>query len=228
MKTLNHIGFIMDGNGRWATKKGKSRSRGHIAGVHSLKKIINHCVDYRIPNISIYAFSTENWKRPKEEVSFLFKLLIEFLHKYLEILNRKGVRILHSGDNTLLEKELIKEIDFAINKTSKNKNLNLNICLNYGSKKELVTAFKNFYLMNQTFPGEDDIDKYLYNPTLPPLDLIIRTGGERRLSNFMLWQSSYAEIYFEDKLWPDYSKDDLQKAIYWFGNRERRFGGLNT
>lgn len=224
--SLQHIGIIMDGNGRWATRLGKNRSFGHKAGVETLVKIIEISRKWNIPFLSVYAFSTENWKRPKREISFLFHLLRKFFINHLDTLHKNGVKIIHSGERNKLDSLVLGLIDKATELTKENTSLVLNICLDYGSKTEILRATEKFYLVNSRFPSEIELDSCLYVPEIPPIDLLIRTGGERRLSNFMLWQLAYSEIYFEDVFWPDFQEVHLQKAIEWFLDRERRFGGL--
>ncbi|MFN3603461.1 MAG: polyprenyl diphosphate synthase [Leptonema sp. (in: bacteria)] len=232
-----HIALILDGNGRWAQKRNLPRSEGHRQGGENLKKLIDEIFKLKIPYISLYTFSTENWKRPKKEIFTLWKLMKEFFYLYLQECIEKKICIKVSGDISKLPKENQQIIADAVFKTRKNKNLLVNFCINYGSHHEIVHAVNQiftekleFYKKHGFFKKitEKEIEKHLYTYPLPPVDLLIRPGGEHRISNFLLWQLAYAEIYFTDVLWPDFSKEDLLKALDWFSKRERRFGGLGN
>lgn len=220
----NHIAIIMDGNGRWAKKRGLSRSYGHKAGANNLKNIIFECSDLGIKVLSVYAFSTENWKRPKEEVNYLMELPFEFLDQYKNDFDDNEIRIIVSGRKDRIPLKLKDKIDEYENKTRENNGMIFNICFDYGSYDEMLNAIN---IAHKSIEGEikkKDIEKHLFTSALPNLDLLIRTSGELRISNFMLWQLSYAELYFTKVLWPDFKKKELHKAIVDYQKRERRFG----
>lgn len=227
-----HIGIIMDGNGRWAKKRGLPRSAGHKAGAESLKKIITEANKMGIKYATVYAFSTENWKRPKDEVDYLMNLLMDYLINAEKTLSGENVVIRAIGSRKELSEEMQKQIKKTEDFTANNTGIVMNIALNYGGREELVNSFKS--LARDISDGKksiEDIDENavaekLYTNNQPDVDLLIRTSGEMRLSNFMLWQVSYAEMWFTDKLWPDFKPSDLHKAIIDFQNRGRRFGGV--
>ncbi|MBQ8301840.1 MAG: isoprenyl transferase [Clostridia bacterium] len=227
-----HIGVIMDGNGRWAKKRGLPRSAGHSAGADSLKKIVTEANNLGIKYITLYAFSTENWKRPKEEVDYLMSLLLDYLKNAEKTLAGEDVVIRAIGSRKELSEEICEQIVKTENFTKDNKGIVMNIALNYGAREEIVNAVKN--IASDVKDGKiavDDInddvfESNLYTANQPDVDLLIRTSGEQRLSNFMLWQVSYAEMWFTDKLWPDFKPSDLHQAIIDFQNRGRRFGGV--
>ncbi len=226
-----HIAIIMDGNGRWAKKRELPRTLGHKAGVESLKEIVKYADEIGIKILTVYAFSTENWSRPKEEVEYLINyLLIEFLKKEINELHRNNVKIEMLGDIEPLPNITKREIIKAIELTKPNTGLKFNIALNYGGRNELVNAFKEVAQMIESgILKADDISEslisdHLYTPNEP--DLIIRTGGEKRISNFLIWQSIYSELYFTDVLWPDFKRENLNKAIVDYQSRCRRYGGL--
>ena len=226
-----HIGIIMDGNGRWAEERGLSRSRGHRAGANTLKKLCQHVVDLEIPYLSVFAFSTENFKRTKTEVQYLMNLFVELFKKELDFLIEDGVKVVFSGKREPLPPRVLKAMDEIVQKTSSNTKCVFNVCLNYGGKSEIVDMTKNVVQKVQNGElslediDEEVIDANLYQP-LPPIDLVIRTSGELRISNFMLWQSAYAEFYFPKKYFPDFGPEDLDIAIEEFRKRNRRFGGV--
>ena len=227
-----HIGIIMDGNGRWAKKRGLPRSAGHSAGAESLKKIITEANKMGIKYVTVYAFSTENWKRPKDEVDYLMNLLLDYLKNAEKTLAGEDVVIRAIGSRKELSKEIQEQIVKTEEFTKNNKGVVMNIALNYGSRDEMLNAVRN--ICSDVQSGKkliSDIDDnmfadYLYTAGQPEVDLLIRTSGEQRLSNFMLWQVSYAEMWFTHKLWPDFKPKDLKKAIYDYQNRGRRFGGV--
>lgn len=227
-----HIGVIMDGNGRWAKKRGLPRSAGHSAGADALKKIVTEANNLGIKYITVYAFSTENWKRPKEEVDYLMSLLLDYLKNAEKTLAGEDVVIRAIGSRNELSQEIREQIVKTENFTKNNKGIVMNIALNYGGREEITNAAKN--ICKEVQAGKLDINdindklfsEYLYTENQPDVDLLIRTSGEQRLSNFMLWQVSYAEMWFTDKLWPDFKPADLHKAIIDFQNRGRRFGGV--
>lgn len=221
-----HVGIIMDGNGRWAEKRGKKRSYGHEAGANVIEQVADTLFSHGVQAISLYAFSTENFSRPKEEVDYLMKLLGRGIKRYADYSKSKNVRFMVSGDISALDKKLRSEI---IKQTAISSNEDapvLNILLNYGGRSELCRAFNLMVKDEVKVADEKTLEQYLYTATLPPLDLIIRTGGEKRLSNFLLWQAAYAELYFTDILWPDFSKEEAEKALEWFSHRSRRFGNV--
>jgi len=232
MNTPKNIAIIMDGNGRWAEQRNKSRSAGHKEGVKTLKKIVKAAANLKIESLTVYAFSTENWKRPKAEVNFLLTLMKRTIRNEIDELLENGVRIKFIGRKDGLSNNLIKEFEYIENKSRHNNNLTLNIAFNYGGRAELTDAAKKIAadLKNDQIDlnefDENDFANYLYDQELNNIELLIRTGGDLRLSNFLLWQSAYAELYFTDKFWPDFNQEDLKQAIKSFKNRERRFGGL--
>lgn len=228
-----HIAIIMDGNGRWAKKRGLPRSLGHKAGVDVLKEIVKYSSQIGIKILTVFAFSTENWSRPKEEIDYLINnLLVEFLRKEINELHKNGVKLKILGDINPLPDNTKHEIVRALEITNKNTGLQFNIALNYGGRNEIVMAFKKIYDMilngsiNPEELNEDLIAKNLYTAGDKDPDLIIRTSGEERISNFLIWQGAYSELYFSKVLWPDFKKEHLMEAIIEYQNRDRRFGGL--
>ena len=223
-----HIGIIMDGNGRWAKKRGMPRTFGHRFGAETLEKISVYCGELGVKAITAYAFSTENWKRPKEEVDAIMDLLLEYLKNAEERIGGRNVVIRVIGDRTPLSEEIKEQIIKTEELTKNNTGIVLNIALNYGGRDEVVYAVKQA-LKNGKSPEElteDDITNNLYAFDSPPVDLIIRPSGEYRLSNFLLWQSAYAEFWFSSVLWPDFSKKDMERAILDYQKRNRRYGGV--
>ncbi len=223
-----HVGIIMDGNGRFATALGKSRSYGHRAGMERLRSFITFSSDVGIKVLSVYAFSTENWKRPKAEVSALFSLLVEYFGTEIDALDKNNVRIKALGDiyDPNFPQAVCKAVHDAIERTKDNTGLTLCVALNYGAYAEMLRAFE---LLRGTPKGELTVEKLkgsLYTAGLPDMDLLIRTGGEMRLSNFMLLQAAYAELYFTDVLWPEFDEEKYALALGEFAHRQRRFGGL--
>jgi undecaprenyl diphosphate synthase len=230
-----HIAIILDGNGRWAKQRNLPRSEGHRQGGENLKKLVDVILELEIPYISLYTFSTENWKRPKSEIQSLWNLLQEFFTKYLEECKQKQICIKVSGDISKLPKASQEILNKAVQETKKNKRLLANFCINYGSKQEILRAVNQIIQIKieqykNTGKISDikikEFEKHLYTYPLPSVDLLIRPGGEQRISNFLLWQCAYAELYFTDVLWPDFSREELFKALEWYSGRERRFGGL--
>lgn len=221
-----HVAIIMDGNGRWAKKRALPRAMGHRAGVNRLREIIRFSSDAGIRALTLYAFSTENWKRPSDEVNTLMKLLIEYFNKEIDELDANAVRIRTLGDIAALQKDVRKAIDDAVSRTGKNDGLALNIALNYGSQAEILRAVNACLAASLTHVRQEDFSKQLYTAELPPLDLLIRTGGEVRLSNFLLYQASYAELIFLDDFWPDFNEMRYVDTLREFANRKRRYGGL--
>lgn len=228
----NHIAIIMDGNGRWATKRKLPRNAGHRAGVEALRDVIKTSSNIGIKYLTLYAFSTENWKRPESEVSLLMKLLIEYLRKEVKELHKNNVKINVIGDIKQFHDEVIEEVDKAINKTKNNTGLCVNIALNYGGRSEIVNGIKHIAAncKNGEIKIEDIneslVSSFLYTKNMPDPELLIRTSGEIRISNFLLWQCAYSEFWFTDIYWPDFTGEHLIKAISDYQNRSRRFGGI--
>ncbi len=227
----NHVAIIMDGNGRWAQKRGLKRTKGHQKGADTLKKISEYIYDKKIKVLSVFAFSTENWKRDKEEVDFLMDLFITAFKKNFDAVKQKGVKVVFSGLKTKLNDKVLDAMKTMTEETKDNKNGIFNICLNYGGQDEIVEATKKIanLVESKKLKAEDitkeEFNKCMFND-LPPIDLLIRTSGEFRISNFMLWQMAYAELYFTDVLWPDFDEKELDKAIESFNKRDRRFGAV--
>jgi undecaprenyl diphosphate synthase len=222
-----HIGIIMDGNGRWARRRGHPASFGHRAGVRAIKRVLEGCEELGVKALSVYAFSTENWSRPRAEVRALMRLFHETMQREIEEMHRRGVRIVVSGRRDELSPKMRERIDEAMGRTAGNTNGVLNVCLNYGGRAELVDAVRRV-VADGVPVGEIDeatIAARLYVPELPEPDLIIRTAGERRVSNFLLWQSAYSEMLVTDTLWPDFGVEDLKAALADYASRVRKFGG---
>ena len=224
MNILNHVAFIMDGNGRWGEKKGKGRNFGHIKGLETVKKIVKYSIKFKIPIVTFYVFSTENWKRPKKEVNFLFKLIKTYFSKEIKNINKQGIKINIFGEINKLTSDIRLILNDTIRLTKNNKNITVNLAINYGSKNEILNAFKKIKFKNKV--NLKNFEKNLYTHNLCFPDILIRTGGHNRLSNFMLWQLAYAEIYFLKKLWPDFSYSDLAGIIKKFKKIKRNYGGL--
>ncbi len=222
---IKHIAFIMDGNGRWAQKRGLEREIGHKFGAEAMKRVIRRCCELGIYSSTFYAFSTENWKRPEKEVKALMKLLGQYLNDLKKDLDKYDVRYRFIGDMSALSDDLQKGIK-EIEGLSENKKYTVNIALNYGSRSELVYAYNQLARSGKKDITEKDISEVLYTSASPELDFLVRTGGEKRLSNFLLWQAAYAELYFCDILWPDMDTDAVDAAVDEFHKRKRRFGGL--
>ena len=224
MNPLNHVAIIMDGNGRWGLKNKSSRNEGHKAGLKTIDKIIKNTIEKNIRYLTLFAFSTENWKRPKKEINYLFKLLENFLKKRIKDLNNKNIRFFVIGKKNFSIK-LNKLLKSAEKQTESNNTLQLNLALNYGSKSEIINAIK---LLNKKKSkiSEKNISNNLYTKNIPDPDILIRTGNTQRLSNFLLWQSAYTEIFFEKKLWPDFNEKDLNRIIKKFINIKRNFGSI--
>ena len=233
MTTPKNIAVIMDGNGRWAEQRNKNRSAGHKEGVKTLKKIVKAAANLSIESLTVYAFSTENWKRPKSEVDFLLTLMRRTMRSEVDELLENGVKVNFLGRKKPLSSKLIEEIEYIEKKSFQNDSLTLNIAFNYGGRAEITDAakkmaedYKNDKIALADF-DEKSFEEYLYQKDLNDVELLIRTGGDLRLSNFLLWQAAYAELYFIDKFWPDFTEKDLKKAIAEFEKRKRRFGGLD-
>ena len=224
MNPLKHVAIIMDGNGRWGLKYKNSRNAGHRAGLKTVEKIIKETIKNNIRFLTLYAFSTENWKRPKKEINFLFNLLESFLKEKIEDLNKQKIRLKIIGRKNFSNK-LNNLLNLSEKKTSKNKRLQINLALNYGSKTELIYAFKKLTKTKENI-NEKNINKYLQTKDIPDPDILIRTGDTKRLSNFLLWQLAYSEIFFEKKLWPDFNEKDYYKIIKKYKNIKRNFGNI--
>ena len=226
-----HVGIIMDGNGRWAERQGVTRAAGHEAGAKSVRAVVEGCRELGLQSLSLYAFSTENWRRTKTEVNALFGLLSKYIRIELDAIHKEDIRVFFTGRREGLTGKTIREITDAEEKTKNNTSMLLNVCVNYGGRAEIIDAtrrmaidFKQGNLSEDQFT-EEEFQKYLYRPEIPDLDLMIRTSGEERISNFMLWQVSYAEILVTPTLWPDFRKDHLFEAFREYERRNRRFGG---
>ena len=224
MNPLNHVAIIMDGNGRWGLKYKNSRNAGHKEGLITVEKIIKESLRNKIKFLTLFAFSTENWKRPKKEINFLFKLLENFLTKKIDDLNKENIKLKIIGIKNF-SKKLNKLLDLSEKKTSKNTKLQINLALNYGSKFELVNAFRKLKKSNEKI-NEKSLTKYLQTKNIPDPDILIRTGNTKRLSNFLLWQIAYSEIFFEKKLWPEFNENDYNKIIKKFQTIKRNFGKI--
>lgn len=230
-KIPNHVAIIMDGNGRWAQKRGLKRTKGHQKGAEALKKISEYVYDKNIKVLSVFAFSTENWKRDKEEVDYLMDLFIKAFKENFDVVKKKGVKVIFSGIKDKLSDKVIKTMEKMTEETKDNTNGIFNICLNYGGQDEIINATKKISkdvkdgIIDYNDINQDLFGKYLFND-LPPIDLLIRTSGEYRISNFMLWQMAYAELYFTDTLWPDFDEKEMDKAIDSYNKRDRRFGAV--
>ena len=228
----NHIAIIMDGNGRWAKKRFLPRSFGHKAGVETIREIVKECSNLGVKYLTLYAFSTENWKRPKEEVGSLMNLLVEYLKREVNELHNNNVVIRTIGDISMLPKIAIDELENSINKTTNNTGITMTLALNYGSRSDIKSAI--IEILKDYKDNKIDIDcvdeefirNYLSTKHLPDPDIIIRPSGEQRISNFLLWEAAYSELWFSDIYWPDFKKENLYKVIEDYQNRERRFGGL--
>tara|TARA_B100001939_G_C16832060_1_gene569141 strand:+ start:234 stop:908 length:675 start_codon:yes stop_codon:yes gene_type:complete len=224
MNPLNHVAIIMDGNGRWGLKYRNSRNAGHKAGLNTVEKIIKETIKQKIKHLTLYAFSTENWKRPKNEVKYLFNLLENFLINRIEELHNRNIKLKIIG-NKNFSKKLNNLLNLSEKKTAKNTKLQINLAINYGSKTEIVNAFKKLKKKNEKI-NEKKIEKYLQTKNIPDPEILIRTGNTKRLSNFLLWQLAYAEIFFEKKLWPEFSEKDYIKIIRKFKKIKRNFGKI--
>ena len=223
MNPIKHMAIIMDGNGRWGLKHKNSRNLGHKEGLKTVEMVMKYCLKKKIKFLTLYAFSTENWKRPLKERKYLFRLLEIYLIEKLEELNNKKIKIKILGEKKFYNK-LNKLLDFAEKKTIRNTKLQINLALNYGSKKEIVYAFNK--LKKRSKISENDINNNLYTKNIPEPEILIRTGNTQRLSNFLLWQAAYTEIFFEKKLWPDFKDKDLNKIMKKFSNIKRNFGKI--
>ena len=224
MNPLNHVAIIMDGNGRWGLKNKNSRNQGHRAGLNTVEKIIKESINQKIKYLTLYAFSTENWKRPKKEINYLFTLLENFLLNRIDDLNKQNIKLNIIGVKNF-SKKLNKLLSLSEKKTSQNKTLQINLALNYGSKLEIINALRKMNKNSEKI-NEINFSKYLQTKNIPDPEILIRTGDTKRLSNFLLWQLAYAEIFFEKKLWPDFEAKDYAKIIKKFKKIKRNFGNI--
>lgn len=228
LKIPNHVAFIMDGNGRWAKKRMLPRAMGHRAGTENLRNIITHARDLGIQYVTFYAFSTENWKRPTEEVNALMDILVTYLKKETQTFVKENARLCIIGDLSQFPEKLQKQVENSIKMTEANDSIIVNIALNYSGRSEIIHAVNDYLNQNQNEPLTEELfEKYLYTKNMPDPDLLIRTSGEIRLSNFMLWQLAYSEFYFTDVFWPDFDVNEFDKALITYTKRDRRYGGLN-
>jgi len=225
MNPVKHVAIIMDGNGRWGIKHKNSRNAGHREGLNNVESIINECLKLNIRYLTLYTFSTENWKRPKKEINFLFNLLENFLTNKIETLKKRNIKLKFIGEINKLPNKLKKLIKNSEFKTSKNLSLQVNVALNYGSKSELINSIKHIN-KKKIKMNEKNIDKNLFTKNIIDPDILIRTGNTQRLSNFMLWQLAYTEIFFEKKLWPDFKNNDFKKILNKFRLIKRNFGAI--
>ena len=224
MNPLNHVAIIMDGNGRWGLKHKNSRNEGHKAGLKTVEKIIKETINQKIKFLTLYAFSTENWRRPKKEIDYLFNLLESFLLNRIEDIHKKNIKLNIIGIKSFSTK-LNKLLNLSEKKTSKNTTLQINLALNYGSKFEIINAFKKIKKNNEMI-NEKNLKKYLQTNNIPDPEILIRTGNTKRLSNFLLWQLAYSEIFFEKKLWPDFNEKNYINIIRKFKKIKRNFGKI--
>jgi undecaprenyl diphosphate synthase len=229
-KIPHHIAIIMDGNGRWAKERGENRTYGHSQGVKAVKRTVEAAAEFGVKYLTLYTFSTENWNRPKHEVNLLMKLLVKSLNKEMDSFMENNIRLNTIGNIELLPEKANQKLQKVIEQTSINDGMTLTLALSYGSRDELIQAIKKIAdnvknnIISSEKIDESIINTHLYTHNLPDVDLLIRTSGEHRISNFMLWQIAYAELYFINEYWPDFSKEDLKKAMISYQNRERRFG----
>jgi len=225
MNKINHVAIIMDGNGRWGKKRGKSRNFGHLKGIDIIENLVKESIKIKIPILTFYTFSTENWKRPRKEVYFLFKLIEDYFNKEIKNLVKNGVKINILGNLNSLPKKIKKCLIKSMLMTKNSKNIIVNLAINYGSKYEILNAHKQLK-RKKTKSSFKNFEKNLYTKGMPDPDFLIRTGGEKRLSNFLLWQLAYSELYFINKLWPDFKVSDYRKIIKHFRKVKRNFGNI--
>ncbi len=222
MNKLNHIAFIMDGNGRWGRKKRKSRNFGHLKGVETVKKVVKESIKLKIPIITFYVFSSENWRRPKTEITFLFKLIKNYFLSEIKNVMSQGIKINIFGEINKLSLDLKNILKKTMGLTKKNNKIIVNLAINYGSKREILNAIKN----TKKTLNMKSFEKNLYTKNMPHPDILIRTGGHQRLSNFMLWQLAYSELFFLKKLWPEFNSSDLKRIINRYRKSKRNFGAI--
>ena len=225
MNSINHVAIIMDGNGRWGIKHKNSRNKGHREGLKTVEKIIKTTIKNKIKYLTLYAFSTENWKRPKKEIRFLFNLLDNFIDQKIKEFNKNNIKLKVIGNINVFEKKLKRKLKKSEQLTKNNRKLQVNLALNYGSKSELIDAFKKLNKENKSI-NIKNIEKKLYTSKIPDPDILIRTGNTKRLSNFLLWQLAYSEIFFEKKLWPDFKENDYNKILIKFRKTKRNYGNI--
>ena len=226
MNQLNHVAIIMDGNGRWGLKKKGSRNYGHLKGIKTVETVIKFSLIHKIPYLTLYTFSTENWKRPDNEINFLFDLIRKSLKKKIKKIIKQGIKVNIIGQKKDLPKDIKRIVKLIEKKTIKNKRITLNLALNYGSKEEIINGFINLISKKKREININNFEKELYTRGIPDPEILIRTGGTKRLSNFLLWQIAYTEIFFIDKLWPDFNEKDFNKIINKFYNIKRNFGSI--
>ena len=222
MNTLNHVAFIMDGNGRWGKKKGKGRNFGHLKGVETVKKIVKSSIKFKIPIVTFYVFSSENWKRPKKEINYLLNLIKFYFLKEIKNINNQGIKLNIFGVINKLSRDIKSVLKKSQNLTKKNKTIIVNLAINYGSKNEIINSFKKV----RKKITKKNFETNLYTKNIPNPDILVRTGGHQRLSNFLLWQLAYTELFFLKKLWPDFTSFDLLKIINKYKKTKRNFGGI--
>ena len=226
MNQINHVAIIMDGNGRWGLKKKRTRNYGHLKGLKSVETVIKAAIKQQISYLTLYTFSTENWRRPKNEINFLFNLIRKSLKKNLRKIIKQGIKINIIGKRQGLPKDISGIVNFVQKKTLHNKTIILNLALNYGSKEEILNACKKLVIKKNKKITINNFEKKLYTNNIPDPEILIRTGGVKRLSNFLLWQLAYTEIFFIDKLWPDFNENDFNKIIKGFNAIKRNFGSI--
>ena len=222
MNNLNHVAFIMDGNGRWGDKKGKNRNYGHFKGLETVKEIVKYSIIFKIPIVTFYVFSSENWKRPRSEIKYLFRLINDYFSTEISGVIKQGIKLNIFGELKELPNEVRKTLKKSIQLTKNNKKIIVNLAINYGSKNEIISAIKK----NKKKISIKNIENNLFLPKLPNPDILIRTGGYQRLSNFMLWQLAYTELFFIKKLWPDFNSKDLKKILIKYSKIKRNFGAI--
>lgn len=224
----NHVGFIMDGNGRWAKQKSLDRTQGHLNGIQSTKDSMLACMEFGVSFVTLFVFSTENWKRPRPEVNFILEMVAGNLRKHYDFYRDNNIKVVHSGNIENLSPTVLHELNSVMEETTHNNTITLNLAFNYGGRDEIVRAVSR-YIKDNNRPhqfSETVLDSYLDRPEIPPMDLMIRTGGQKRISNFLLWQCAYTELYFSDTLWPDWNKEATHTALLYYQNQDRRFGAL--
>lgn len=222
-----HVAVIMDGNGRWAKQRGKVRTAGHSVGAENFRTIATYCKDIGIDYLTVYAFSTENWKRPPKEVETIMSLLENYLFEAIETMERDKIKMKFFGDTSMLSPKLKKLCDRTLEISEHYEGFQANICLNYGGRDEILRAAQKWSAEHaDEMPSEEEFSRLMWSEDIPDPELVIRPGGEMRLSNFLLWQSAYSELYFCDTLWPDFGKEEFNRALFWYQNRNRRYGGI--
>ncbi len=226
MNKLNHVAIIMDGNGRWGLKRKKNRNYGHLKGIKSVETVIKSSIKNKISYLTLYTFSTENWKRPENEINFLFDLIRKSLKKNIKKIIKQGIKINVIGSNKGLPADIKRTVKYIERKTIENKTITLNLALNYGSKEEIINALKNLVRKKNKEINIRNFEEELYTKNIPDPEVLIRTGGTKRLSNFLLWQSAYTEIFFINKLWPDFNENDFNDIVKKFYKIKRNFGKI--